>query len=420
MIAELISVGTELLLGDIVNTNAAYLARECAALGLSVYYQTTVGDNAQRLKNAIVTAKERADVIILGGGLGPTEDDLTKETAAEVFGRRLVEDARSRERIEDYFRKLDRDIVTANNWKQAVVPEGSIVVDNDNGTAPGIIMEAEGKIVILLPGPPNEMIPMFEKSIAPYLREKQPERIESVTLKLCGIGESRAETELLDLIDAQTNPTIATYAKTGEVHVRLTAKANTTAEARKLIAPVAEEIKHRLGEFLYTAEEEVTLEETVVSLLKERKMILTTAESCTGGLLSGRLINIAGASDVFHQGLVTYANEAKQALLSVREETLAAHGAVSSETALEMAEGARKASGADIAVAVTGVAGPGCSEKKPAGLVYIACSIRGKLTVRRFQFSGNRQKVRDYAVTSALTLVWQSMMDYEINDGRFL
>lgn len=420
MIAELISVGTELLLGDIVNTNAAYLSRKCAELGLTVYYQTTVGDNVQRLKGAIETAKSRADVIILGGGLGPTEDDLTKETAAEVFGKKLVEDAHSRKRIEEYFQRLNRDAVTANNWKQAAVPEDCIVVDNENGTAPGIIMEAEGKVVILLPGPPNELIPMFEKKIASYLKQKQPERIESVTLKLCGIGESRVETEILDLIDHQTNPTIATYAKTGEVHVRLTAKAGTEEEAFQLIRPAADEIEKRLGGFLYTDNEKISLEETVVGLLKEKKLTLTTAESCTGGLLSGRLVNVSGASEIFHQGLITYANEAKQTLLGVREETLQAYGAVSSETALEMAKGARNAGGSDVGIAVTGVAGPGCSEKKPAGLVYIACDIRGSQIVRQFRFSGNRQKVRDYAVTAALTMLWQGLRDYQSDDRRVL
>ena len=227
MIAELISVGTELLLGNIVNTNAAFLSEECAKLGLSVYYQTVVGDNAGRLKEAIEIAKNRADVIILGGGLGPTEDDLTKETTAEVFGRALYLDEHSKALIEGYFEKLGRDksAITANNWKQAMMPEGCIVIDNDNGTAPGVILEADGKIAIMLRGPPNELIPMWKKSIAPYLKSKQPEILESMTVKICGMGESRVETELLDLIDTQTNPTIATYAKTGEVHIRLTAKA---------------------------------------------------------------------------------------------------------------------------------------------------------------------------------------------------
>ena len=413
MIAELISVGTELLLGNIVNTNAAFLSEQCAELGLVVYYQTVVGDNGERLKETIQIAKNRADVIILGGGLGPTEDDLTKETAAEIFGKELVMDEHSRELIEGYFEKLGRDktVITENNWKQAMVPEDCIVVDNDNGTAPGIIMETEGKIVILLPGPPNEMIPMWKKDIAPYLKSKQPDTIESVTLKICGMGESRVETELLDLIDTQSNPTIATYAKTGEVHVRLTAKAENPEAARELMKPVVWEIKSRLGKYLYTTDENVTLEESIVHLLKAAGMTLTTVESCTGGLLSGRVVNVAGASEVFKEGFVTYANRAKRKLVGVKKSTLKEYTAVSEETAREMAEGGLQAAEADICISVTGIAGPnGGTEEKPVGLVYIGCCIQGKTVVRRYQFTGNRQKIREHAVVSALVLLRECLL----------
>ncbi|MGN0334904.1 MAG: competence/damage-inducible protein A [Lachnospiraceae bacterium] len=413
MIAELISVGTEILLGNIVNTNAAFLSEECAKLGLSVYYQTVVGDNAQRLKETIETAKNRADIIILGGGLGPTEDDLTKETAAEVFGMKLVEDPHSKERIREYFERLGRDrgIVTENNWKQAMVPEGCIVIDNDNGTAPGMIIEKDGKTAILLPGPPNEMIPMFQKSIFPYLKEKQPEVIESVTLKICGMGESRVETEIKDLIDSQTNPTIATYAKTGEVHVRLTAKAEDEKAARKLMKPLVREIKIRLGSKIYTTDDQVTLEEAVVELLKEEKLTLTTVESCTGGLLSGRIVNVPGASDVLKQGLVTYSNKAKKKLIGVKKLTLREHGAVSEHTAVEMVKGGTLLTGSDVCVSVTGIAGPdGGTEEKPVGLVYIACGIKGNIQVRKYQFTGNRQKIREHAVVSALTLLRECLL----------
>lgn len=413
MIAELIFVGTELLLGNIVNTNAAFLSEECAKLGLSVFYQTVVGDNGGRLKETIEIAKNRADVIILGGGLGPTEDDLTKETAAEAFGKKLVMDEHSRELIAGYFEKLGRDksVITENNWKQAMVPEGCIVVDNDNGTAPGIIMEEEGKIVILLPGPPNELLPMWKKSMAPYLKSKQPDTIESVTLKICGMGESRVETELLDLIDAQTNPTIATYAKTGEVHVRMTAKAENAEAAKKLIEPLVWEIKSRLGKYVYTTDENVTLEESIVNLLKAADMTLTTVESCTGGLLSGRIINVSGASEVFKEGFVTYSNRAKRKLAGVKKSTLKEYTAVSEETAREMAEGGRKAAEADACISVTGIAGPeGGTEGKPVGLVYIGCCIQGKTVVRKYQFTGNRQKVREYAVVSALVLLRECLL----------
>ena len=415
MIAELISVGTELLLGNIVNTNAAFLSEECAKLGLSVYYQTVVGDNAGRLKEAIEIAQNRADVIILGGGLGPTEDDLTKETTAEVFGRALYLDEHSKELIEQYFDKLGRDksAITANNWKQAMMPEGCIVIDNDNGTAPGVILEAEGKIAIMLPGPPNELLPMWKKSIAPYLKSKQPEILESMTLKICGMGESRVETEILDLIDAQTNPTIATYAKTGEVHIRLTAKAGSSEEARNIIQPVYWEIKSRLGQYIYTTEESVTLEDTIVDMLKAADMTLTTIESCTGGLLSGRIVNVSGASDVFKQGFVTYANKAKRKLVDVKKSTLEEFGAVSEETAREMAEGGRKAAKADACISITGIAGPGGgSEEKPVGLVYIGCCVKGKTVVKRYQFTGNRQKIRDYAVVSALVLLRDCLLNH--------
>lgn len=414
MIAELISVGTELLLGNIVNTNAAFLSEECAKLGLSVYYQTVVGDNPGRLKEAIEIAKNRAQVIILGGGLGPTEDDLTKETTAEVFGRSMYLDEHSRELIEAYFTRLGRDMskITENNWKQAMMPEGAIVIDNENGTAPGVILEAEEKIAIMLPGPPNELVPMWKKSIAPYLKAKQPDTIESVTLKICGMGESRVETELLDLIDAQTNPTIATYAKTGEVHVRITAKAENAEAAKELMKPVIWEIKSRLGKYIYTMDEKVSLEDCIVDMLKAADITLTTVESCTGGLLSGRLVNVSGASAVFGQSFVTYANKAKKKLVGVKKSTLKEFGAVSEETAKEMAEGGCREAESDACLAITGIAGPdGGTEEKPVGLVYIGCCIKGKTVVRRYQFTGNRQKVREYAVVSALVLLRECMLN---------
>jgi len=243
MTVELISVGTEILLGNIVNTNAAYLAEQCAKLGLSCYYQSVVGDNEQRLMQTVETALGRADIVILSGGLGPTQDDLTKESVAKVLGRELRMDQHSKERILEYFTKRGIEL-TDNNWKQAMVPEGAIVVDNHNGTAPGIIVEDGEKKVILLPGPPNELIPMFEGSIYPYLSEAEPGVIYSKTVKLCGIGESKAETMVADLIAEQDNPTIAPYAKTGEVHLRVTAKAETEKDAKKMLKPVVKELKN--------------------------------------------------------------------------------------------------------------------------------------------------------------------------------
>ena len=411
MTAEIISVGTELLLGNIVNTNAAYLAQQCAALGLSVYYQSVVGDNPKRLESTLKLALERSDVIFLGGGLGPTEDDLTKETVSELLGRRLVEDTHTRDRIAEFFARIGK-APTENNWKQALVPEDAIVLDNANGSAPGIILEEKGKTLILLPGPPMEMIPLFETHVFPYLREKEPDVILSKMLKICGIGESRVEMELKDLIHEYQNPTIATYAKTGEVHVRVTAKAGTESEAKKLLKPVVRELKVRFGRNIYTTDENQELEDVIVDLLKEQNLSITTVESCTGGLLAGRLVNVPGVSDIFKQGYVTYSNKAKRKLVGVKKDTLSANGAVSEKTAKEMAKGAMLMTGSDIAVAVTGIAGPdGGSPEKPVGLVYIACNFRGKTVVQEYHFSGNRKKIRESSVTAALVLLRECILE---------
>lgn len=413
MVVELISVGTEILLGNIVNTNATYLAEKCALLGCSLYHQTVVGDNEERMEEAIHQAIERADIVILTGGLGPTKDDLTKEVTAKVFGRKLYMDEHSRARIRDYFEKIKSKKVTENNWKQALVPEGAIVIDNLNGTAPGLILEDKerGKAAILIPGPPNEMKPMFEHDIAPYLNKKQPEGIYSHMVKVCGIGESRAETMVADLMDAQTNPTLAPYAKTGEVHFRVTARACSEEAAEQLMEPMIEEMKKRFGDAVYTTEENVTLEESVIRLLEEKKMTVTTAESCTGGKLSGRLLNVAGASGVYNEGYITYANASKEKILGVKHETLETYGAVSEQTAAEMALGAAKAAGADAALSVTGIAGPGGgTAEKPVGLVYIGCAVNGEVTVREYRFTGNREKNRDYAVARAITLLREELL----------
>lgn len=413
MVVELISVGTEILLGNIVNTNATYLAEKCALLGCSLYHQTVVGDNEERMEEAIRQAIERADIVILTGGLGPTKDDLTKEVTAKVFGRKLYMDEHSKARIQDYFEKIKSKKVTENNWKQALVPEGAIVIDNLNGTAPGLILEDKerGKAAILIPGPPNEMKPMFEHDIAPYLNKKQPEGIYSHMVKVCGIGESRAETMVADLMDAQTNPTLAPYAKTGEVHFRVTARACSEEAAEKLMEPMIEEMKKRFGDAVYTTEENVTLEESVIRLLEEKKMTVTTAESCTGGKLSGRLLNVSGASGVYNEGYITYANASKEKILGVKHETLETYGAVSEQTAAEMALGAAKVAGADAALSVTGIAGPGGgTAEKPVGLVYIGCAVKGEVMVREYRFTGNREKNRDYAVARAITLLREELL----------
>lgn len=412
MVVELISVGTELLLGNIINTNAAYLAQQCANLGLSCYYQSVVGDNAGRLEGTLRTALERSDIVILGGGLGPTQDDLTKEVTARVLGLELTEDAHTRERIRTYLETAGFTI-TENNWKQALVPVGAKVVDNENGTAPGLIIEKGGRHVILLPGPPNELKPMFEKDIYPYLNELEPGVIYSRTVKVCGVGESIAETMIRDLIDGQSNPTIATYAKAGEVHLRVTAKAENEKEARKLVKPVVKELKSRFGNNIYTTDTEVTLEKSVIDLLAANHLTVSTAESCTGGLLSARLINVPGASEVFKSGYVTYSNKMKRKLIGVKRSSLDKYGAVSQAVAKEMAKGAAIVSKADVTVSVTGIAGPdGGSEEKPVGLVYIGCQVCGEVTVKEYHFSGNRNKIREASVAAALRLMRECILQY--------
>ncbi|MBC5745353.1 competence/damage-inducible protein A [Lachnospiraceae bacterium MD308] len=411
MVVELISVGTEILLGNIVNTNAAYLSEKCAALGLSCYHQSVVGDNEGRLEKTLRLAVSRSDIVILSGGLGPTKDDLTKEVTAKVFGKKLTEDTHTKERIAGYFSKMQSKKITENNWKQAMVPEGAKVVDNHNGTAPGLIIEENGKTAILLPGPPNEIKPMFERDIMPYLRSLEPEGIYSKMVKICSIGESKAETMVLDLMENQSNPTIAPYAKTGEVHFRVTARALDEAEADKLMEPMLKELSERFGDKIYTTSEEVTLEEAIVDMLKEKNLTLTTAESCTAGLLAGRIMNVAGASQIYNEGYITYSNEAKEKLVGVSHGTLESHGAVSHETAAEMAEGAARAAGADASVSVTGIAGPdGGTKEKPVGLVYVGCYVKGNVRTEEFRFLGNRAKNREYAVVRALTLLREELL----------
>lgn len=415
MVVELISVGTEILLGNIVNTNAAYLAEQCAGLGLSCYYQSVVGDNAERLTGVLRQALERSDIVILGGGLGPTQDDLTKEVAAKVLELNLVEDAHSKERIREYLESRGLT-VTENNWKQALAPEGAIVVDNENGTAPGLILEKNGKRVILLPGPPNELRPMFEKSIYPYLNELQPGVIYSRTVKVCGVGESIAETMIRDLIDGQSNPTIATYAKTGEVHLRVTAKAENEKEARKLVKPVVKELKSRFGNSIYTTDTDVTLEKSIIDLLSANHLTVSTAESCTGGLVSARLINVPGASEVFKAGYISYSNKTKRKLIGVKRSSLEKYGAVSSVVAKEMAKGAALLSKADVTVSVTGIAGPdGGTAEKPVGLVYIGCQVCGENVVKEYHFKGDRNKIREASVSAALGLMRECILQYASN-----
>ena len=405
MKAELICVGTELLLGNILNTNAKYLSEKCAELGLSLFYQTVVGDNPDRLKEVVRTALERSDVVIFTGGLGPTGDDLTKETISDLFGLELVYDEKAAEDMLKIFRRFHKT-ATENNFKQAYVPEGSTVLYNRNGTAPGILVEKDGKVAILLPGPPKEMQPMFEEYCVPYFQKRSGTTIHSVMVKLIGIGESDAADRLSDILEGSTNPTVAPYAKQTQVHLRVTARAEDQAACEKLIEPVLEQIRERIGSYIFTTDAEKDIEDVVYDLLKEKDLTITTAESCTGGLLAGRIINVSGASDVYKEGFITYSNEAKVKYLGVSEETLAKHGAVSSECAAEMAKGAKERSGADIAVVTTGIAGPeGGTPEKPVGLVYVGVAYEDKVYVKDLHLVHTRQIIRDATTIRALDFV---------------
>lgn len=408
MKAEIISVGTEILLGDIVNTNAQYVAKELASIGIEVYHQSTVGDNVERLYECFKESLERSDVVITTGGLGPTKDDLTKEVAAKFFGQELVLHEPSWEYIKNLIQRRGKEIAP-NNKKQAYFPESAIILKNNNGTAPGAILKKDDKAIIVLPGPPKEMKAMFNESVMPYLNQFTDFKLISKTLRLYGIGESDLEIAIMDILDEQTNPTVALYAKEMEVTIRLTAKATDEEEAQKLIEPVENRIRERVGKFIYTnddkynGESQNVLEEIVAKLLVEKDLKVATAESCTGGMVASALIDYPGISSVFLEGCVTYSNESKIKRLGVKEETLNKYGAVSEETAIEMAKGIADGLGADIGLSTTGVAGPGGgTDEKPVGLVYTAVYFKGETKVYKNIYNGNRQKIRSRATRDVL------------------
>ncbi len=412
MTVELISVGTELMMGNVVNTNAQYLAEECVLLGHSMHHQSVVDDNAPRLAEAFKTALERSDIVIITGGLGPAKDDLTIETCADVLGLPLVEDKHTHERVEESLRSRGNTETAESIWKQALIPEGALVLDNENGTAPGLIIRNAGKTILLLPGPPDEMIPLFRGKARSYLAGGEPEVIRSKMIKVCSLTESEIVDRLKDLLDAQDNPTIATYVKTGEVHIHVTARAATEEQAMALISPVVNEIVGRLGIAVYTTDENETLEMKVVDLLRKNDITVSTAESCTGGMIASTLVNVPGASDVFRAGFVTYTNKSKRKLLDVKKSTIKDHGPVSEETVREMAKGGVFAAESDICIAVTGIAGPGGgTPEKPVGLVYIATYLKDSLSVEEYHFTGNRQKIRAQATMKALDLLRRSIIE---------
>lgn len=401
MNSEILAVGTEILLGDILNTNSQYLSKELAGLGISVYHQIVVGDNQQRLEKALYDSFSRADLVITTGGLGPTEDDLTKETGAKYFNKKLVLDEKALQQIEERFKRMGRTM-TDNNLKQAYVPEGSIVLYNKNGTAPGIIVEANNKILVMLPGPPKETVPMFNEQVKPFLEKKQEYTFVSRVLRIADVGESAMEARVKDIIDSQTNPTIAPYAKDTESLLRITAKAKTKEEAYEIIRPVADEIYKRFGENVYS-EGEALMAEVVTKMCLEKNITVAVSESCTGGLLSSAFVDYPGVSKIFKEGAVTYSNEAKISRLGVKKETLEKYGAVSAETAAEMAAGIAESAGAMVGISTTGVAGPdGGTEEKPVGLVYIGLYINGVVKTQKYNIVGNRERIRIRTVYNAM------------------
>ncbi|SDX15135.1 nicotinamide-nucleotide amidase [Marininema mesophilum] len=402
MRAELVAVGTEILLGQIVDTHSAYLSRELSKLGIGVYYHTSVGDNWSRLKELVEQATSRSDLVILSGGLGPTEDDLTKEVVAEVLGLELIEHTLSKEFIEASFTERGMS-VPPSNYKQALVFPNGRVLANPNGTAPGVAVTQSDTTFILLPGPPTELYPMFMNEARPFLEEiSSGETVTSHVLRFYGIGESHLVAQMEDLIRDQTNPTIAPLAKEGEVTLRLTAKAATEEEARKLISPVKKKVLTIAGRFLY-GEDEDTLEISLVKRLTKVGKTVAFAESCTGGLLAEMVTSVSGASTVLEGGVVSYSATAKQELAGVPGELLDEHGTVSMETALAMADGIRKRLDTDYALSTTGVAGPDPVEGKPVGLVYIGLAERGyPPRAYRLDLGGSREKIQIRAAKHAL------------------
>ncbi|OBR92853.1 MULTISPECIES: competence/damage-inducible protein A [Clostridium] len=405
MKAEILCVGTEILLGDIVNTNAQFISKGLADLGIEVYHQSVVGDNPQRLLDEFKKSFERADIIITTGGLGPTQDDLTKETSAKYFNKEMILDKSSLTQLESYFKKMGKLNLEGNNIKQAYFPEGASILPNPHGTAPGCCMEQNGKILIILPGPPKEAKPMFQNYVVPFLKKYSNGVIKSKTLRVCGMGESSMAESVSDLINNSVNPTVAPYAKENDTILRITTRANTEEEAVELIKPVESKIREKLGINIY-GEDDDTMEDVIGKLLINKGLTISSAESCTGGLIAARLVNYPGISAVFKEGAVTYSNEAKMKRLGVKKDTLDKFSAVSSETAKEMAEGIAKTANTDIGIATTGIAGPGGGTyEKPVGLVYIGLYINGETYVKKCQFFGSRDVVRQRATMTALDLI---------------
>ncbi|PRX31022.1 nicotinamide-nucleotide amidase [Orenia metallireducens] len=411
MKAEIITIGTELLLGQIIDTNSQWIGQKLAEIGVDLYYKATVGDNKKRILDTLQSSIERSDIIITTGGLGPTQDDLTRECIAEALGLDLSKSEDLLEEIKGYFNRMGRNMAD-NNIKQAYLPEGAVAIANSEGTAPGILLDQAGKIIVAMPGVPIEMKAMMVETVLPYLKKKfsKAEVIKSRVIKTCGIGESSLEELISDILIEQTNPTIAPLASQGEVKLRLTAKADSEEEANKLINLKEAKLRERIGEYIYGYDDD-NLEGVVAKLLWARKLTIATAESCTGGLIGDRLTSVAGSSAYFERGVISYSNQAKVDLLKVKESTLKKYGAVSSQTAEEMAKGVRDLAKTDIGISTTGIAGPGGgSIEKPVGLVYMAIADKNGVESYKYQFNGSRGKVKYMTSQVILNLLRKKLL----------
>lgn len=409
MKTAILSVGTEILFGQIVNTNTVYLSQQMNMLGFDVMYHYTVGDNPKRVEEMIDLAFQDCDLILTTGGLGPTQDDLTKEVACKALDDTLVMMDDVLEEITKYFKTLGREM-TENNKKQAIMPSRATVFHNDAGTAPGFALEKDGKCIICMPGPPREMKRMFQKSVVPFLQSMIDGALYYRQIRFFGIGESMLETQLLDLIDNQTDPTLATYAKEGECALRIASKRATEEEAEHAVDEMLEMVKERVGHYIYSCDDE-ELAQVVADRLMEQGLTLSSAESCTGGMFASIMTDIPGISQCFDRGLVTYSNQAKMEELGVSAGTLEKFGAVSEETALEMVEGLKRVSGSDVCISVTGIAGPGGgSEEKPVGLVYIGFSYGDKKICKKIQMRNvNRSWNRHYTLLCMLNVIYRNI-----------
>ncbi len=404
MKAEIIGVGTEILMGQIANTDAQFLSQQLSELGIDVYYHHVVGDNINRLVELINKIKQRSDIIITTGGLGPTQDDLTKDGVARAFELEMIKDVASENKLNTFFKSIHRDI-TINNYRQAYFPEGSIILKNERGTAPGCILERDEATVIVLPGPPRELNHMFLNEVKPYLLMKSGFIIKSNLLKIFGVGESELEHRLIDFIENQDNPTLATYASAGEVALRVTAKAKSAEEADALLKPVVEKIVAHIGDSVYSINGE-NMPQVVCKLLKNQGKKIAFAESCTGGMLSSMIVDIPGSSSVLDMSVVSYSNESKMETLNVKKETLDTYGAVSEETVIEMSKGLLDVSRAHISVAISGIAGPdGGNADKPVGLIYVGLNDGNKNYIRKLNFARERNYNRTYACLHALDML---------------